>query len=89
MSENPNPVKHQYWEPDKWHEKAEEFYSEVYAGGKCKYCGMAIPNAMTVCECPMMKIARDKFKRDIGALPPAKEYNPNAYTEPEENEKIF
>ena len=30
------------WQPDPWYEKSEEFYQEVYAGGKCKFCGYPI-----------------------------------------------
>ena len=78
-----------FWKPDPWMERSDEFFDEIYAGGKCKFCGHTILTFKDVCDCDGMKAARDEFKRKIYAKPtptipvqPKKEYKPDAHIEP-------
>ena len=72
------------WQPDPWYEKSEEFYQEVYAGGKCKFCGHPINSRLDVCSCRSMRIARERYKRQLRGIPEPIQYNPDAFIEPQE-----
>ena len=55
------------WQRNEWYARSGEFYSKVYASGKCRYCGKVISTPLDCCECSGLKAARDRFKRAIGA----------------------
>lgn len=89
MPDTPKPIEppkviHKTWALDPWLERSEEFYQNAYKGGFCKFCGVSVPSALFVCECPGLVMARAEFKRKIGSAPERPQskhidYDPDAY----------
>ncbi|MFA5937346.1 MAG: hypothetical protein WC822_05750 [Candidatus Paceibacterota bacterium] len=80
---------------DPWFTRSEEFYSLVYKGGSCRYCGKVIHSHLDQCGCPRMIAARDRFKRLVrtGSIvaPPAPKPidNPDKFHAPDIDEIPF